>query len=227
MAHFGRTARVGVMLALLGALALPAATASAHGTSDTIRLYTPLRNGSVSTLWGYPGDWGTIPLKHHIVYTNWGYRNDWSVDVYAPPGRIIVSPFASKTSTGHATRVTVVGRRAACASGAIADGGYRVTLEAKDAVTGAVIGRADLAHVANPQVGVGQVVGPWTTIGTTSRYRWNGCYQVSNDRGVHTHLEIINLHRYACYVSRSPGSGVNELTVIGLVGRHDASTRAC
>lgn len=36
--------------------------------------------------------------------------------------------------------------RAGCATGSLADGGYRIGLEARDTVTGQILGRADVTH---------------------------------------------------------------------------------
>lgn len=207
--------------ALAGSAALVSAPAQAHGSTEYVDLWTPLVGGSA---WARTG--GTEPAAHHIVYSNWGYQNDWSVDIFSGPGTRVVSPFGSKASNGQAMTVRVVSVGAGCASGNLADGGSVVKLEATNSATGVVLGRADLMHVANPQVGPGAVVGPWTTLGYTSRFRYSNCYQVSNDAGVHVHAEFINAHRYSCYIWRSNGAGVNENTVIGRVGVHYGGQRA-
>ena len=113
-----------------------------------------------------------------------------------------------------------------CATGNVADGGYVVKIEATNAATGVVLGRADLMHVNSPQVGAGATIGPWTTLGYTSRFRYSSCYQVSTDAGVHVHAEFINAHRYSCYIWRSNGTAINENTVIGRVGVHYGGQRA-
>lgn len=228
MSGVARVRLLVTVTAILGSSLLLYPSAQAHSSNDAIGLFTPLRNGDSGTRWGFSGDSSTVPPKHHVIYSNWGVRNDWSADIFAPPGRRIVSPFAVTTSNGHSVRVHVAGSpRSGCRSGKIADGGYRVTLEARDKKTGAVIARADIMHVNRPQVSSGQVIGKWTTIGYTARFRNNSCYQVTNDRGVHTHFEAINRHRYSCYVRRSAGTVITESTRIGRVGDHYSSTRAC
>ena len=127
-------------------------------------------------------------------------------------------------------RVTVVTVQAGCATGNLADGGWRIGLEAVDTSTGDVLARADVMHVDNKpaNIVVGATVGPWTSLGETGRFRYSSCYQVNGDSGVHLHLEVINQHRYSCYVSRSPGTEMNDLTVIGLGGPHYSGPRqAC
>ena len=148
------------------------------------------------------------------------------MDIYRGPGSAIVSPFGSKASNGTPLRISVVGLAAGCATGNIADGGYRMTLEAVNPTNGNVLGRADVMHVSNPQVGVGAVVGPWTVLGYTSRFRYTSCYQVSTDSGVHVHVEAANQHRYSCYIWRANGSGIDENTVIGRVAVHYGGQRA-
>lgn len=69
-----------------------------------------------------------------------------------------------------------------------ADGGYRVTIEVRNARTGAVIARADLMQVDPRQVSVGRHLGGWTTTRYTSAFRYESCYQVSNAWGIHRRL---------------------------------------
>lgn len=181
----GRRLLVGFVatLATMSMTLVPAAQpAMAHGDSSTVSIYNPLIKGSnpsaVSGWW----PWGSAvaPASHHIVWSNYGYSNDWSIDVFAKTaGRRIVTPFGSTTDTGHSVRSEVLQVAPACASGNIADGGYRVRIRAVDETTGAELGRADLAHVDNPQVGVGDTLNSWTTIGYTSAFHYNSCYQVS------------------------------------------------
>lgn len=211
---------LGFLITGMVALGLTA-PASAHSTSEWVKAYSPLIG---SSKWALSA--GTQPSVHHIVYSNWGYLNDWSVDIYRGPGTRIVSPFGSKASNGQPTRVRVVGLRSGCASGAIADGGYRMTLEVSNASTGVVLARSDIMHLANPQVSVGQTVGPWTTLGYSSRFRYSSCYQVRTDAGVHVHVEFINKHRYSCYIQRANGAVIDENTVIGRVGVHYSGRRA-
>lgn len=203
--------------------------ASAHGDGSTVTVYNPVTDGDadhndVTAWWPWGAD--TAPASHHVVYGSWGYLNDWSIDVFAKAaGRPIVTPFGSKTNTGHPVQSKVVNVRAGCRSGNVADGGYVVTVEARDTSTGAVLGRADLMHVASPRVGVGTVLGPWTTIGTTSQFRYSSCYQVSSTSGIHVHVEFINYHRYACYIPRAYNQGLTELTSLGVVGSHSYGTQ--
>lgn len=232
-------ARVTVGVALTAALALltaPAGQAAATATapaeneigaqaSGTVNVFPPIQGASTWDRFGQ-----TPPSSHHRVFSNWGYLNDWSVDIYRNPGATVVSPFGTTTSAGHPVSVTVVTVRAGCATGNLADGGYRVGLEAKDTTTGEVIGRADVMHVDNKPAGivVGATVGPWTKLGETGRFRYSSCYQVNGDSGAHIHLEVINRTRYACYIGRAAGTELTDLTVVGRVGTQNSGPQqAC
>jgi hypothetical protein len=221
--RLARTAAA-VMLAV-GAALVPAATAGAHPTGDTVNVYPPIQGASTWDRFGVSG-----PASHHIVFGNWGYLNDWSVDIYRNPGATVVSPFGSKTASGHPVAVRVVTVRPGCATGNLADGGYRIGLEARDTTTGQILARADVMHVTNKPGGivVGASVGPWTKLGETGRFRWSSCYQVNGDSGAHIHLEVINQHRYSCYVRRSANTALTDLTVVGRAGTHYTGQRqAC
>lgn len=206
------------LIAALILTALPS-PAAAHTSSDTVSVYPPIQGSSIWNRFGT-----TPPSSHHRVFYNWGYVNDWSVDIYRAPGATVVSPFGTKTAAGHAVSVTVVTVKPGCATGLLADGGYRIGLEARDTVTGDILGRADVMHVNNKPAGitVGATVGPWTKLGETARFRWSTCYQVNGDSGAHIHLEVINKHRYACYLHRAAGASLTDLTVIGRVGSHNS-----
>ena len=210
-----RAAVVAVIVAVLGLVAQPAA--SAHPDADNVAVYPPIQGASTWDRFGQSG-----PHGHHRVFFNWGYRNDWSVDIYRHPGATVVSPFGSRTASGHPVSVRVVTVQPGCATGSLADGGYRIGLEARDDATGQVLGRADVMHVANKpaSIAVGAVVGPWTKLGETGRFRYSSCYQVTGDSGAHIHLEVINQHRYACYIRRGANTELHDETVIGRAGVH-------
>lgn len=243
-AHLTTTRRlVTLLLATLAVLTmsgiLKAPPADAHTQSDWVYVVNPIIDSDavhndVSSWWAWGS--GTAPGSHHVVYSNYGYKNDWSVDIFAKAeGKRFVTPFAGKTNTGHTVESKVVAIAPGCkatsssetTSSRIARGGYRVTIEAKDTVTGAILGRADLMHVANEQVSVGQKLGAWTVVGTTKKFPYNSCYQVNTVSGIHGHVEFINKHNYACWIPKSYNAALLETTKIGKVGAHYSSTRAC
>ncbi|MER6638650.1 hypothetical protein [Streptomyces microflavus] len=210
------------LLASASLLAAPTAYAQEAPQSQarplaaaTVSVYPPIQGGSVWNRFGQ-----TPPSSHHRVFSNWGYLNDWSVDIYQNPGATVVSPFGSKTSAGGPVTVRVVTVTPGCATGNLADGGWRIGLEARDDSTGTVVGRADVMHVDQKpgSIAVGATVGPWTRLGQTGRFRYSSCYQVNGDTGAHIHLEVINRTKYSCYIARSAGAGLGDETVVGRVG---------
>ncbi len=222
-AKYFRAMLVAVAVGGVGLLLPPAA--QAHPDADTVNVYPPIQGSSVWDRFGV-----SPPSSHHRVFYNWGYLNDWSVDIYQLPGATVVSPFGTKTASGHPVTVRVVTVRPGCATGNLADGGYRIGLEAKDATTGVVLARADVMHVDAKPAGivVGAEVGPWTRLGQTGRFRYSSCYQVNGNTGAHIHLEVINQHRYSCYVPRGAGAGMTDLTVVGKAGTHKTGpVQAC
>ncbi|MEU4570255.1 hypothetical protein [Micromonospora sp. NPDC023956] len=164
---FSRPARTAASIVLaVGAAVVPATAANAHPDGDTVSVYPPIQGSSTWDRFGLSG-----PASHHVVFGNWGYLNDWSVDIYRNPGAAVVSPFGTTTASGHPVAVTVVTVRPGCATGNLADGGYRIGLEARDSTTGQILARADVMHVNNKPGGivVGAPVGPWTKLGETGR----------------------------------------------------------
>lgn len=187
--------------------------------ADPINVYPPIQGPSIWDRFGQ-----TPPSSHHRVFSNWGYLNDWSVDIYQNPGATVVSPFGSKTASGSPVSVRVVTVTPGCATGNLADGGWRIGLEARNDATGAVVGRADVMHVDRKPdtIAVGATVGPWTKLGETGRFRYSSCYQVNGDTGAHIHLEVINKTRYACYIPRAAGTGLGDETAVGRVGTENS-----
>lgn len=211
------------LLLVVGAALAQVSPASAHATADPVNIYPPIQGSSTWDRFGLSG-----ASSHHIVFSNWGYKNDWSVDIYRNPGATVVSPFGTKTAAGHPVSVKVVTVRPGCATGNLADGGYLIGLEARDTTTGDILGRADVMHVNNKpsSIVVGATVGPWTKLGETGRFRYSSCYKVNGDSGAHIHLEVINQHRYSCYVHRAANTALTDLTVIGKVGVHHTGQRS-
>lgn len=210
---------VACALAAIATITALPSTAGAHTTSDMIYVVSPINGPATWDRFGVSG-----PRTHHIVYSNGGFPNDISVDIYAAPGSPVVTPHATRTNTGHLVESKIIRVTAACASGVISQGGYRVTVQARDTVTGVVLGYADLAHVASP-LPAGTVLGPFTTLGTTAQWSNSSCYQVSNPNGVHLHVELQNVHRYACMNNLAAGTAMTPSTRFGWIGSHSYSTQ--
>lgn len=206
--------------------------ASAHTSGGHVYLYPPLADSDTSHR-DHAGYWDrfrlTPPSSHRCYWGGYGYSADLCTDIYARTATMrVVTPFGSRTTGGDAVVQKITAVRAACASGRIADGGYRVEITATNGRTGQALGIAQVVHVASPKVRVGQKIGPWTTLGTTSTFdlsRYSSCYQVTTTAGVHIHVEFTAAHRYACLNSITPGTRLNENTRIGRIADHRYTTQ--
>jgi hypothetical protein len=218
IATLAMTLAVAVLSAIGSVLSTPT-PARAHGTNDMIYVVSPINGAATWDRFGVAG-----PRTHHIVYSNDGVPNDISVDIYAGAGSPVVTPHATRTNTGHLVESKIVRVTPACASGVISQGGYRVTVRARDTVTGVVLGYADIAHVSTP-LAAGTVLGPWTVLGRTTQWNYSNCYQVTNPNGVHVHLELQNVHRYACMNNLAAGTALTGTTRVGWIGSHNYTAR--
>ncbi|MBB4910575.1 M23 family metallopeptidase [Actinophytocola algeriensis] len=154
----------------------------------------------------------SLPSQHHIPY-----NGDWSADlqsvrVGAP---VVLYAAPQNGSTSVSARVEIV--RPACASGVIADGGYRVTVGLFTG--GTKIGSATYAHI-NPSVSQGATIPRWNTqLGVVGNYRSSSCWT-----GPHVHVELYSQHNYACYNRGwAPGQAMSPTNFIGFTGGAFAS----
>jgi hypothetical protein len=178
---------------------------------------------------GYPSDACSLPTVHHTVYSSsfdWGTTiNDWAADDQGVPAGRRVMLYAAPVNGGYTVSAHVDAVGAACASGRISDGGYRITIGIYAGST--KIGTVTYAHV-NPSVSAGQWINRWgTQVGTVGSYNWTSCWQ-----GAHVHLEMANRHNYSCFsniFTRYPGAQLSETNFQGYLGGSYASAprRAC
>lgn len=229
--------RIAVTLAFLmvtvtavSSITITPASAATNPSGDVVKLFNPFIDDDgdhrdVSAWWSLSPD--TSPAQHHIVYGGYGYPSDWSIDIFPKAvGRRFVTPFAARTSGGDRVVSKVTSIRPGCASRNLDDGGYVVTIDARNARTGRSIAIANLMHVDRPQVRVGAELGGWTTIGFTRQFRYNRCYQVSRPEGIHGHMEVVNAAAYACWIPFNYNAPLTESTVIGYAGANYRSQRA-
>lgn len=153
------------------------------------------------------------PAWHRLVYDG-----DWSTDLYATPGTQIR---ANVDSSNHDVRLRVDHVRPGCASGVAADGGYEV--RASVISGGQDIGWVSWMHVSSPQASAGQTLSPGALLGTTSRFRYSSCYQVTTEQGAHVHLEVGNEQADACYLDHASGTELSSGALIGKMGGSYAS----
>ncbi|GLZ38136.1 hypothetical protein [Actinokineospora sp. NBRC 105648] len=157
---------------------------------------------------------GSLPSTHHTPY-----GGDWSADLQSVGSGAAVVLYAAPQDGAVPVTAKVEVVRAACASGVISQGGYRVTVGLYTG--GTKIGAVTYAHV-NPTVSQGATINRWgTTIGTVGDYSWSSCWQ-----GRHVHVEMYSQHNYACYNRTwAPGQAMQPTNFIGFVGGAYASGR--
>ena len=202
----------------------------ARPMGSTIQVFAPLK-GTWPTSSGcpapFPSDTCSLPQYHH-EYTGVG---GWATDIqnvgysatYKPPVYLYASHVDSALRIS--AKVETIGP--ACASRALADGGYRVTI---DLLIGtSIIGKVTYMHV-EPTAAIKSAaqthvaINPWgTQIGTVGKYRYNKCW-----KGVHLHVELWSPqppHNYACYnVAWKPGQALSaKSSILGLIGDTRAS----
>ena len=155
----------------------------------------------------WPTNSDSLPANHHLPY-----GGDWSVDLQGVGAGAGVYVYAAPQTGGLSITARVEIVRAACASGNIADGGYRVTVGFYNGST--KIGTATYAHI-NPSVSQGATIGRWgTLLGTVGSYNWSSCWQ-----GVHVHYEMYSQVNYACYNRGwTPGMTLNPTNFLGFIG---------
>lgn len=171
----------------------------------------------------YPSASCSLPTVHHIVYSssfNWGTGiDDWAADDQgvSPGERVML--YAAPVHTGYTVSAHIDTVGPACASGAIRDGGYRVTVGIYAGST--KIGTVTYAHI-NPAVSQGQWVSRWgTRIGTVGSYNYTACWQ-----GSHVHIEMSSRHNYSCFSNifvKHPGARLSETNFQGYLGGNYAS----
>jgi hypothetical protein len=175
-----------LLLLLVGCtLHRPEETSSSSASAATSDVTVGMPFAGTFDRFGAASPAGSKP--HHIVY-----GADWSSDIYAAPGTPV--RFHSNLR-GRVRRISVT-----CKSGVVADGGYTAEIDLLDAA-GKKVGAANYAHLTKPRVDEGDGLEDGATLGDTSRWRFStGCYEVSNDNGVHVHFEAAGS---SCWVPNS------------------------
>ena len=148
-------------------------------------------------------------------------RGDWGVDLQGVGAGTAVNLYAAPRDSNVPVTAKVDTVGAACSSGVIADGGYRVTVGLF--VRGTRIGSVTYAHV-NPSVSAGQTLNRWgQQIGTVGSYRSNNCW-----RGAHVHFQSYAQSGNSCYNrSLTPSQAMNPSNFMGFVtGRYASGPRS-
>jgi hypothetical protein len=200
-----RTRRASLLLATF-VLAMLGFSSTASAAEPAVWVGSPL-----SATWPTGS---SLPSQHHIVY-----GGDWSADLQSVAVGAPVVLYAAPQDGQTAVNAVVEVVRPACASGVIADGGYRVTVGLFTG--GTKIGTVTYAHV-NPSVNQGATVSRWNTqLGVVGNYRSSSCWT-----GPHVHVEMYSQHNYACYNRGwAPGQAMNPTNFIGFTGGAYASAQ--
>lgn len=152
-------------------------------------------------------------------------QGDWAADVQGVTPGTAVRLYAAPRDSSVPVTATVDAVGAACRSGLVSDGGYRVTIGLF--VRGTRIGSVTYAHI-NPNVSAGSTINRWgTQIGTVgSGYNTHaGCWS-----GPHVHFQAYAQTGYSCYNrGYTPGYPLNPTNFLGFVtGRYASGPRqAC
>jgi len=196
--------RRGGLLAVAFLLAMLGFTSPASAAEPAVWIGSPL-----SATWPTGS---SLPTQHHIVY-----GGDWSADLQSVSVGAPVLLYAAPQNGTTPVNAVVEVVRPACASGVVADGGYRVTVGLFTG--GTKIGTATYAHI-NPSVSQGATISRWNTqLGVVGNYRSSSCW-----RGPHVHVELFSQHNYACYNRGwAPGQAMSPTNFIGFIGGAFAS----
>lgn len=142
-------------------------------------------------------------------------------DYYGSPGTAVHAIVASPAPGTAAPRMVVKSVTYGCGAG------YRVLIDIYMGTT--YLGWVSYSHLSNVPVSAGQALGFGAQIGTTNRYPYKaGCWEVSNDAGVHTHIEVRSVSKYACYVPVAKGSTMSIGQKSAFIGSPNTGPRqAC
>lgn len=180
---------------------------------------------------GFAGWWDRFgvahPSFHHRVecepqYSGWYtskqacYRGpgDWSLDYYNNPGTWVRYNAFPQGGTLTA-RVWAI--QPTCVAGPSA-GGWTVFVDVY--ISGSWEGWMSYGHLDQIQVSPGQWISPGQLLGRLKRWPYStGCWEVTTDQGVHSHVEFYNAFLYACYINYASGTYLAYPSGLGLIGR--------
>lgn len=140
---------------------------------------------------------------------------DFAFDFYSGEGvaqRFQDYPFGSSNWTARVWSI-----QPTCSAGPSA-GGYTVFV---DVYVGSVWeGWVAYGHLNSVSVSPGQTVGGGTILGYQHMWPYSGgCWEVTSQSGIHTHIEMYNAYRYACYYNYSSGTWLPYPYITGNIGR--------
>lgn len=139
---------------------------------------------------------------------------DWALDYYGPAGTS-VRYSAAPTNTKLTAKVWAV--QPTCAAGASA-GGWTVFV---DVFAGSSWeGWIAYAHLDGVTLQPGASVSPGAILGKLKKWPFKeGCWEVKSDQGVHTHIEMWDKYKFACYKGYASGTTLTYPKPLGIMGR--------
>lgn len=200
----------------------------------------------------FSGKWGSgdgffdaRPWGHHIVecepsgyqtyefaqnapncktHPNSEIGGDWSLDYFAVPNTEV-----RLSAAGVGVAPTMYARVRAIAPTCNGDSfggdaGNTVFVDLYGPTMSQWRGWISFGHLKDISVAPTQWISAGQLLGKTELWNyWNGCWQVSTQSGVHTHIEMHNRQRYACFVDwQAMGWNLTYGAVLGYVGRADS-----
>jgi hypothetical protein len=142
---------------------------------------------------------------------------DWSVDLYQGDGTGVRF---KQYSNGVWFTAKVWAIQPTCGAGASA-GGWTVFVDLL--IPGYWEGWVSYGHLESVFVSPGQNISADQYIGMTKLWPQTSCYDVAGNDGVHTHIEMYNSSKYACYYNWAPvdvnGPLLSYGQILGNVGR--------
>jgi len=164
----------------------------------------------------------TAPGKHPHYWSGM----QWATDIYAVPGTPVKANFSGN---GISLKVINVGGIPDCFSDSnktvkVSAGSY-VTVSVS--VNGQNIGSVHYQHLDVVDLKAGAEISNGATLGITHMWTKSNCWQVNNDAGVHTHLEVGSKSGTACYMAHARGSKLGESDMIGGLRKEGYTTLEC
>jgi hypothetical protein len=186
-------------------------------------------NAPFAGKWGLANNSDTTPAgAHHRIFcrpsksdTYSKYQScstanvgpgDWAVDFYGAAKTDVIYN-ATVSSKGTLT-AQVWAIMPSCTK---SDGGSTVIVDVY--VNGSREGFISYTHLDAVSVSPGKWINPGQKLGKLKKWAQSDCYNVRTDAGVHTHIEMFNVNKYACYYSYKLGDTVSTSLPLGQIGR--------
>ncbi len=203
-----RTVTIAVAVGM--ALAASTGTAAAHNVGGPFYISVP-----------FDGTWDKKSAAHPSYHPapNGG---DWGLDFYAPAGTNVYARVSAPIPLASPV-LKILAVSGGCGAGTMVRVGVYTG-------GGSLLGWVSYSHLTNvPALSIGQTISSNTRVGTTSTWPYKqGCWEVRQADGVHTHIEAYNNHHYSCYTAYGSNTWLSGWAKLGWVGSEMTGTKqAC